>query len=197
MSEFSRRELLRNVALATTLGGVTPAMAQHVHRMAAEDKTASGGVYKPKAFNDHEYRTLQRLADLIIPADEKDPGALAAGAIDWIDLMSSENPDLKNIYTGGVFWLDGAMRHRHESDFLDAKPEAQTAMLDLIAYKKNESPDLGPGIKFFSWARKMVVDAYYTSPIGIKAIGYIGNTAVAKFEIPQEVIDYALKRCPV
>ena len=197
MSELSRRELLRNAALAATLGGAAPAVAQHVHRMAAEDKAASGGVYKPKAFNGHEYRTLQRLADMIIPADEKDPGALAAGTIDWIDLMSSENPDLKNIYTGGVFWLDGAMRRRYESDFLDAKPAAQTAMLDLIAYKKNESPDLGPGIKFFSWARKMVVDAYYTSPIGIKAIGYIGNTAVAKFEIPQDVIDYALKRCPV
>jgi hypothetical protein len=43
----------------------------------------------------------------------------------------------------------------------------------------------------------MVVDAYYTSPEGIKAIGYLGNTAVAKFEVPQEAIDYAVKRSPV
>jgi len=43
----------------------------------------------------------------------------------------------------------------------------------------------------------MVVDAYYTSPAGIQAIGYKGNTAVAKFEIPQDAIDYTLKRSPV
>jgi predicted Fe-Mo cluster-binding NifX family protein len=69
--------------------------------------------------------------------------------------------------------------------------------LNLIAYRKNESQELGPGIEFFEWARRMVVDAYYTSPIGIKAIGYMGNTAVAKFEVPQEAIDYAVKRSPV
>jgi hypothetical protein len=43
----------------------------------------------------------------------------------------------------------------------------------------------------------MVVDAYYTSPIGIKDLGYIGNTALSKFEVPQQAIDYALKRSPV
>jgi hypothetical protein len=43
----------------------------------------------------------------------------------------------------------------------------------------------------------MVVDAYYTSPIGIKEVGYMGNTAVSKFEVPQEAVDYALKRSPV
>jgi hypothetical protein len=101
------------------------------------------------------------------------------------------------IYTGGIAWLDHAMERRYTTDFLSAAPEHQTAMLDLIAYRKNESPELGPGIKFFDWARKMVVDAYYTSPIGIKDLGYMGNTAVSKFEVPQEAIDYALKRSPV
>ena len=81
--------------------------------------------------------------------------------------------------------------------FVGAAPQQQTTLLDLIAYRKNESPATGPGIKFFEWARRMVVDAYYTSPVGIKAIGYMGNTAVAKFEVPQEAIDYAMKRSPV
>ena len=30
----------------------------------------AGGVYKPKRFNDHEYTTLRRLAEMIIPNDE-------------------------------------------------------------------------------------------------------------------------------
>ena len=196
MSEPSRRELLQSIALSVTLGGLSPAAAQHVHSMAADEK-ASTGVYKAKALNPHEYQTMEKLADLIIPPDDKSPGATASGACEFIDLLASQNPRLLEIYTGGIGWLDRAMQRRYSTDFLNAQPNQQTALLDLIAYDKNESARLGPGIKFFEWARQMVVDAYYTSAIGIKALGYMGNTAVAKFEVPQEAIDYAVKRSPV
>jgi hypothetical protein len=196
MSELSRRELLQSIALSVTLGGLSPAAAQHVHSVAADEK-ASTGVYKAKALNPHEYQTLEKLADLIIPSDEKSPGAVASGACEFIDLLASQNPRLLDIYTGGIAWLDQATKRRYSTDFVSAKPNQQTALLDLIAYRRNESSELGPGIQFFEWARRMVVDAYYTSPIGIKALGYMGNTAVAKFEVPQAVIDYAVKRSPV
>jgi len=196
MSELSRRDLLQSIALSVTLGGLSPAAAQHVHALAADEK-ASTGVYKAKALNPHEYQTLEKLADLIVPADEKSPGAVASGACEFIDLLASQNPRLLDIYTGGIAWLDQAMRRRYSTDFVTAKPNQQTIVLDLIAYRKNESSELGPGILFFDWARRMVVDAYYTSPAGIKAIGYMGNTSVSKFEVPQEAIDYAIKRSPV
>jgi hypothetical protein len=112
-------------------------------------------------------------------------------------LLASQNPQLLAIYTGGIAWLDHSSQRLHAKNFAAATPEQQTKLLDLIAYRKNESTMLGPGIRFFEWARRMVVDAYYTSPAGIKAIGYMGNTAVAKFEVPEAAIDYALKRSPV
>ncbi len=196
MSELSRRDLLQSIALSVTLGGLSPAAAQHVHSLAAEEKTSTG-VYKAKALNPHEYHTLEKLADLIVPADDKSPGAVASGACEFIDLLASQNPRLLEIYTGGIAWLDQAMMRRYSTDFVSAKPNQQIALLDLIAYRKNESSELGPGILFFDWARRMVVDAYYTSPAGIKAIGYMGNTSVSKFEFLQEAIDYAVKRSPV
>jgi len=42
----------------------------------------------------------------------------------------------------------------------------------------------------------MTVDAYYTSAAGIKEVGYIGNRARKEFTVPQEAIDYAVKRSP-
>ncbi|MBV8817836.1 MAG: gluconate 2-dehydrogenase subunit 3 family protein [Acidobacteriaceae bacterium] len=197
MFDTSRRELLQNAAAALLAGVLPLEAAQHVHRAAADDKVAGGGVYEPKAFNDHEYQTLVRLADLIVPADEHSPGAVAAGALAFIDLLSSQNPDLAAIYTGGVAWLDRHCAIAYSTTFLAAKPDQQTAVLDKIAYQKNASPDLGAGIKFFTWARRMVVDAYYTTPIGVKELGFMGNTAVAKFEVPQNVMDYVNKRSPV
>jgi gluconate 2-dehydrogenase gamma chain len=196
MSEVTRRDLLQKIALSIAAGPLSLEAAQHVHGLAAQEKAAHG-VYKPKGLNAHEYKTLAVLADYIVPAEGGSGSATEAGAPEWIDLMASENPELLAIYTGGIAWLDHAMQLRNAPNFVDATAAQQTAMLDLIAYRKNESPELGPGIKFFEWARKMVVDAYYTSPIGIKDLGYMGNTALAKFEVPQQAIDYALKRSPV
>ena len=79
------------------------------------------------------------------------------------------------IYTGGIAWLDEAMKSHYHADFLTAKAEQKTEMLDKIAYRKNRTAELAPGIKFFDWARRMTVDAYYTSAAGIKEVGYMGN----------------------
>lgn len=194
MSDVSRRDLLRNVALSVTAGGMIPAAAQHVHAIAAEEKNASGGVYKPKAFNEHEYATISRLCDLIFPPDEHSKGAVDGGAPEFIDLLSSNNVEMATIYTGGIAWLDRQMMERHGKDFVNAAAADQTAMLDLIAYRRNETPELGPGVRFFDWIRKMTADAYYTSPVGIKDLGYMGNKGMAKFEVPANVLEYALKR---
>ena len=48
------------------------------------------------------------------------------------------------------------MQHRYQSKFLDAKPEQQMGLVDLIAYRKNLTPELSPGIIFFRFARNVV-----------------------------------------
>ena len=199
-STFTRRDLVKIAASVTAAAGAMDlASAQHVHEMAAADKAVNGGIYKPKAFNEHEYTTLRKLAELILPADDVSPSALESGACEFIDLLSSNNAELAGKYTGGIAWLDREMQRLYDARFVEAKPEQQKAMLDLISYRKSaaDTPGIGPGIEFFRWARMMVVDGYYTSKVGIKDVGYMGNKGMAKFEVPQEAIDYALKRCPV
>src|SRR5438105_15919567 len=124
MSDVTRRDLLRSIALSVSLGGLQAEAAQHVHNMAAAEKAATG-VYKPKAFNDHEFQTMQKLADYIVPADEVSPGATEAGCADFIDLLASQNPELAAIYTGGLLWLDGAMERRYGGGFISANPADQ------------------------------------------------------------------------
>ncbi len=195
MSERSRRELLCDVGLAVLAAvSVDPAAAQHVHEMAADDSKATGGVYQPKIFTAHEFATLERLTDSIVPAEGDSPGALAAGAAAWIDMLAAENSELAVIYTGGLARLDDSIRARCGEDFVSAPAAEQTALLDLIAYRKNESDQLAADIRFFDWARRMTVDAFYTSKIGIKALDYRGNTALAKYEVPVEAIDFAFKK---
>lgn len=199
--DFSRRDLLRHIGAAISLSAMGEEVlhaqdAHHVHNAVAQD-TAAKGQYQPKALTAHEFATLQRLSDLIIPADEHSKGALEARAADFIDFLCAASDEMKDIYTGGLAWLDDECRRRYGGkDFVGAQPAQQTTLLDLIAFRKNESPALNPGIHFFSWARRMVADAYYTSPIGIQDLGYMGNTAVSQFSVPEDALDYALKRSP-
>ena len=117
MSEFTRRDLVKIALAVTTAGGsIDVASAQHVHETAAADKAATGGVYKPKAFTDHEYVTLRKLAELIVPADDVSPSALESGASEFIDLLCSNNVELASTYTGGIAWLDREMMRRYHAN---------------------------------------------------------------------------------
>ena len=184
----TRRDLL--VAFTAT-GLVTPLLAQHVHQEVSEAKSLDPGKnYQPKFLTQHEYQTMRKLADVIVP------GASDGGAAEFIDFLSSRNSKMGQIYTGGLFWMDEQAKHRYGSDWLTATPANQIALVDLIAYKKNETPELLPGIRFFAWARDMVLDAYYTSPVGMKEIGFMGNKVLSSFSVPQEALDYAIRRSP-
>lgn len=197
MSEISRRDALRRLGLALmATGALDRVAAQEVHYMAAEAQAATTGPYIPKSFSAPEFRILERLTDLIIPVENGAPGALAAGCAAWIDTISSENDQLKKIYKDGFAWLDAAMKTRGAATFVESTPEQQTALLDQIAYRRNQSPELNPGIEFFTWARRMTVDAFYTSEIGIKDIDYRGNAPMASYPEPTEQIAYVLKRVP-
>ena len=195
MSDITRRDAVRRLGLVLVASGTIDRLsAQEIHHLALLGQSANGGSYRPRSFNAHQYRTIERLTDLIIPVEDGKPGALAAGAAAWIDTIARENDTLKRIYRNGVAWLDGAMKGRGARDFVSATPPQQTELLDLIAFRRNETPELAPGIEFFTWVRRMTVDAFYTSEIGIKDIDYRGNAPIASYPAPTEAIEYALKR---
>ena len=195
MSEISRRDAVRRLAMVLASTGALDAVgAQTIHAIAAEAQAASGGTYTPKAFTPAQFQLLERLTDLIIPVEDGKPGAVAAGSAAWIDMISSENDRLKSIYNNGFAWLDRTMKERGAADFVSATAAQQTALLDEIAYRRNESPALAPGIEFFGWARRMTVDAFYTSEIGFKDIDYRGNDHLGSYPSPVASIEYAVKR---
>ena len=195
MSEITRRDAVRRLGLALVATGTLDRVAaQEIHQLVTFSQTPSGSEYKPRSFTASEFKTLERLTDLIIPVENGKPGALAAGAAAWIDTICSENDTLQKIYRTGFAWLDDAMKLRAAASFVAATPAQQAELLDLIAFRRNETPELATGIQFFTWVRRMTVDAFYTSEIGIKDIDYRGNSPMASYPSPTDAIEYALKR---
>jgi hypothetical protein len=220
--DLSRRDLLRNIAVTVTAvgtGTLDPVAAQHVHRKVGKEKKTNGA-YTPKCFNEHEYATLSTLTDQIIPADDHSGGAQEAGAPEFIDLLSSQNQELANIFISGILWLDRqAQKRRYSTTFLGSSEAQKLEILDLLAaasdakkqkpayesaeeylgfadYRVQPPSPLAAGVRFFQWTRKMTVDAFYTSPIGIKDVGFEGNGYSTDYVVPKESIQYALKRSP-
>lgn len=191
----TRREVLRQLALAVTAtgtGAFNIDAARVVHALAGEARAQAGG-YSPAALSAHQFRTVTRLAELIVPADAGGGSAVEAGAPEFIDLLCSQNPDLLRIYADGLAWLDAATRRSHDRAFIDADDAQQREMLDgLVAAERGESssPDLRAGLGFFNWVRRMSVDAYYTSPIGIADVGFRGNRVLGAYETPREAVEF-------
>lgn len=191
---IARRQALKTLGeglFASSVLRVIPlAAAQHVHDLIAQEKTSTGAAsYQPRFFKGHEWATLRRLCELVIPPDEKSGGALEANAPEFIDLLTSESEEFQNRLGGGLFWLNAYCRKNFGQTFLSCSPDRQKAVLDLLAFRKNSTPEISQGVHFFALLRDLTVDGFYTSKIGIEDVGYVGNTAMSEFpgcpELPE------------
>jgi len=188
MAAISRRDVLKSLAMGAAATSVLRALplhaAEYAHQMVAAEKAASpNGIYKPKFFPDAQYKTLRVLCDTIIPADAESGGALEAGAPEFIDLLTSENPQYQLKLGGGIMWLDSVCTDRYGKTYADCAAGQQKEMLDLIAYSESadKDPSLSQGVEFFSFLRNLTADGFFTSEIGIKYLGYIGNKYLKSF----------------
>jgi gluconate 2-dehydrogenase gamma chain len=184
----TRRNVLKSLSMGAVAGSVLRAIpleaAEYAHGVIqAEKDDAASGAYAPKFFTPHEYKTLRTLCETILPADADSGGAIEAGAPEFIDLLTSENPDFQLKLGGGLIWLDSACVNRYGNAYLDCQPQQQKEILDLIAYRKNADQDenLSYGVDFFSLLRNLTADGFFTSKIGIKYLGYEGNTFLVEF----------------
>jgi gluconate 2-dehydrogenase gamma chain len=185
---LSRRTILKSLTMGAVAGSVLRVIpleaAEYAHSMIESEKTdAKTGAYTPKFFDAQQYQTLQSLCETILPADADSGGAIEAGAPEFIDLLTGENEEYQAKLGGGLKWLSSTCTSRFSKAYLDCTPQQQKEILDLIAYRKNAEQDdsLSQPVEFFSFLRKFTADGFFTSKIGIKYVGYKGNTYLTEF----------------
>lgn len=144
--------------------------------------------YQRKVFNDHQWRTVHVLCDLILPADEKSGSASQAGVPefmdDWLDFRTHEdgNQDLAAQILGGLTWLDLESKRLFQTDFVSSTAANQKQILDRIAWPERAAPADRPWVSFFTRFRDLTVGGFYSSKIGIADLPYLGNRAVAEWK---------------
>ena len=184
----SRRSILKSLSIGAAVGSVLRVIplqaAEYAHHLIEDEKSdGKTPAYTPKFFDAHQYKTLQALCETILPADADSGGAIEAGAPEFIDLLTSENSDYQTILGDGLKWLDATSTTRYGKPWVDSTPQQQKEILDRIAYRKNAEADknLEDAVEFFSFLRNFTADGFFTSKIGIKYLGYKGNTFLTEF----------------
>ena len=186
---LGRRALLKTLTAipAAALVPHSPAKAAEHHGLPAHapDSSAAAAVatYKPKFLNEHEWKTVRVLSDLIIPADERSGGATEAGVPEFIDdWLEFNRGTLLAEIRGGLTWLDMQCNRLFDHDFVDCSATQQKQILDRIAFPPKAAPQDANAVAFFNHLRDLVVSGFFSSRMGVKDLPYLGNTMVADWK---------------
>ncbi|RPD49075.1 gluconate 2-dehydrogenase subunit 3 family protein [Paracnuella aquatica] len=155
----------------------TPEEAAHEKKLASE-----------QFFTEHEMATIAVLSDIIIPADDVSGSATDAKVPEFIEFIVKDMPDHQVPMRGGLRWLDLQMANRHGKAFKDCTKAEQIAMVDAIAYPGKAAPEMKQGVAFFNRMRGLTATGFFTSEMGIKDLGYMGNRPNQWNGIPADVL---------
>lgn len=151
-------------------------------------KTYKPGDVWPLTFTEDQRRTAVMLCDVIIPADAKSPAASTVGVPDFIDeWISAPYPGHdadRKIVTEGLAWLDAEARRRWGGGFVQGTPAQRTALAEDLCDLASAKPEFRAGARFFQRFRDLAAGGYFTTPEGMKDLGYTGNYAMEAFTGP-------------
>jgi hypothetical protein len=178
-TDLSRRDLIKLGAAATLAAslGVGEALAAQSPAAAAASITAPQTFFTPE-----ELALVDELSELIIPTDDHSPGARAAKVAAYIDSRLAEAWEEQE----RIDWREGLKRIDQLSQESSGKPFMQSSadqrLAVLTRIDQNEKQPRQPEELFFAKLKSRVVDAYYTSEIGIKQeMEYKGNSYLTEF----------------
>lgn len=203
---MDRRKSLKAIAVGTVATGVLvdackPGDNKTNGSSAAADTKKEDGInrmveeeahYKEVTsttfFTKEEMATITVLGDIIIPKDDVSGSASDAKVPDFIEFIVKDMPQHQTPMRGGLRWLDLKCIELHGKAFTDCTKEQQIEMVDAIAYPKKAKPEMSQGVSFFNLMRNLTATGFYTSEIGVKDVGYVGNQPNKWNGVPDDVL---------
>jgi hypothetical protein len=142
----------------------------------------------PLTLSDGARLTTAALCDLIIPADDVSPSASAVGVVNFIDeWISAPYPQQRGdreVVLAGLAWIEDESRKRFGKAFHAVNDAQRAAIADDICSAAKAAPQFAKAANFFAKFRDLTAGGFYTTPIGMKDIGYTGNVPLERFDGP-------------
>src|SRR4051812_10261885 len=142
----------------------------------------------PLTLSENARKTTAALCDLIIPAESNSPAASAVGVVDFIDeWISAPYPQQRadrEVILPGLLWIEAESQKRFGKSFAALDARQKSAIADDICSTAKVRPEFSSAARFFSKFRDLTAGGFYTTPVGMKDIGYTGNVALERFDGP-------------
>ena len=154
------------------------------------EKLYDDKLFAEKYFTNYELFTFDKLCNLILPPNEFG-NIRDAEVVQLIEFMAKDIPSYKEPLREGLIWIDSESKKRFNNVFVDCEISQQKEILDEIAYyDPNKSIDDYPQpVQWFNLVRNLTMTGYFTSEVGIKELGYKGNSPNIWDGVPQDVLD--------
>lgn len=157
-------------------------------------KSYQPGELWPLTLTAAQRRTVAALCDTIVPADATSPAASTVGVTDFIDeWISAPYPDQvadRPIILDGLAWIEAESQRRYGIAFTSGIQRQRNMICDDICHEPDAKPEFKTAAKFFARFRLLTLGGFYTTPEGMKDVGYIGNVPLPSFDgPPKELIE--------
>lgn len=188
--------LLGSVAAGLTVHGCSPKASENVKQVSdlpfygrtPEENEHDRKVLEAEFLNEHELSTIAILCDIILPSNDSFGSATDAKVHDFIEFIVKDLPSHQIPLRGGLMWLDNYCNKNYGHEFINCTNKEQLAVCDQIAYPHETVTEMKQGEKFFTRMRNLTLTGYYTTKMGIKDLGYKGNTPNVWDGVPEEVL---------
>ncbi len=182
--EACKTDEKKAVAAATDTPSAPGLTINRMAEEAAHEKAVMGETF----FSPEEMATITILGDIIIPKDDISGSASDAKVPAFIEFIVKDMPQHQVPMRGGLRWLDVQCLNRFEHPFKDCSTKQQMEMVDEIAWPKKAKPAMAQGVAFFNLMRNLTATGFYTSEIGVKDVGYMGNVPNQWNGVPADVL---------
>ncbi len=141
-----------------------------------------------KFFTDDEMACITILGDIIIPRDAHSGSASDAKVPAFIEFIVKDMPHHQVPLRGGLRWLNLRSARKFNHSFSGISTSQQMHLVDEIAWPGKAKPDCSQGVAFFNHLRGLVATGFFTTEMGIKDLGYMGNKPNDWKGVPPEII---------
>ena len=155
-------------------------------------RTYRPGDLWPLVLDRAQLRTAAALCDVIIPAEGGTRSASALGVHafinEWVSAPYPTHERDRATIVGGLAWMDEEALRRFSSPFVTLSLAQKHAICDDICYEPKATENFKRAAAFFRRYRDLTAGGFYTTPAGMKDIGYVGNVAMLAFDGPPKAV---------
>ena len=138
----------------------------------------------PLTMTDAQRELVACIADILIPREGNIPSASEVNVVDlldeWVSAPYESYQGDRVELLSGLAWLDQESQRRFDRIFVQAAADQQRQIIDDIAFEEAKS-DLRYVYmaNVFDGLRTLIVIGFFSSPEGVKDIGYQGGVPIS------------------